>query len=113
MELYIILIREYSKCSLTVPTDRRIAMSALEDRIKGALKHRPKGTLKVRIKRVLKDRINGTLNDMTVNSSRLSTTPVCPLGRGWPALEASSSSTSNMAEWNGSTAFHVQLTSRH
>jgi hypothetical protein len=39
------LIQEYSKRSLTVPTDRRIAISALEDRIEVALKDRAKDAL--------------------------------------------------------------------
>ena len=34
------LVQEYSKRDLTVPTDRRVAISALEDRIKGALNKR-------------------------------------------------------------------------
>lgn len=34
------LVQEYSKRDLTEPTDRRVAISALEDRIKGALNER-------------------------------------------------------------------------
>jgi hypothetical protein len=57
------LIQEYSKRSLTVPTDRRVAISALEDRIKGAMKDHIKGALKDRIKGALKDRIKGALKN--------------------------------------------------
>ncbi|KAF3028317.1 hypothetical protein E8E11_000098, partial [Didymella keratinophila] len=57
------LIQEYSKRNLTVPSDRRVAISALEDRIKGALKSRFKDPLRDRVERALRDCIKGTLND--------------------------------------------------
>jgi hypothetical protein len=60
------LIQEYSKRSLTVPTDRCVAISALEDRIKGALKRRFKEDgFKNRIKSMLKNRIKGALDDQS------------------------------------------------